>query len=531
MEQLRLDTLKVGQLNEQFIYASNGKLLLTAGSAISPEDLTGLRQWARAVLYKLSPQEHQAVLSAKREGAVFDPNREHKTVNPGALKDGDRLEADAYKVGNVLLWVPEARTLGTAHIDQIRKIGSQTPDTIFRLAGENVSSYGDFVTVAVSTYRNRQQRQGPARPAAQPKPRNFETERAEAKQKVSQIPSDAKMGDLMKRAPTAWTPQRVQQMNKALGENMDQLEKTVSTDAQTGGPRLSTGALRSHRSIVEDNLGLLMNDGNVLIGLLNAKADTTHFYAQSCKESVLATEVAAAMNMSKQDVLNVGLLALLHDIGMTRLPDALVTKVSPLTTEEFGEIRRHPLHSGEMVSNQNGIPRVVQETVGQVHERLDGTGYPQGLKAEEIHPFAKIVSVVDAYTAMISPRPYRPTVLPYHAVIILLRSAYHKLFDRDVVKTLIGCLSLCPIGTVVQLNTGEVGQVIGSHKEAFTRPVLRILYDKEGSRVSAERIVDMLKSEDLEIAQTIRAEDLREEDGHVVLDKGNWHEVYNIRAT
>ena len=531
MEQLKLDSLKVGQLNEQFIYASSGKMLLTAGAAISPEDLSGLRQWSRAVLYKLSPQEHQAVLAAKREGAAFDPGREHKAINPGSLKEGDRLEADAYKVGNFLLWVPEGRTLTSAQVDQIRKMGGQPPETIFRLAGESVSSYGDFVTVAVSTYRNRQQRQGPARPVAQAKPRNFETERTEAKQKVAQIPADAKMGDLMKRTPTAWTPQRVQQMNKALGENMDQLEKTVSTDAQTGGPRLSTGALRSHMSIVQDNLGLLMNDGNVLMGLLNAKSDTTHLYAQSCKESVLATEVAAAMNMSKQDVLNVGLLALLHDIGMARVPESVITKLSPLNTEEFAEIRKHPLYSGEMVSNQNGIPRVVQETVGQVHERRDGSGYPQGLKAEEVHSFAKVVAVVDAYTAMISPRPYRPTVLPYHAVIILLRSAYHKLFDRDVVKTLIGCLSLCPIGTVVQLNTGEVGQVIGSHKEAFTRPVLRILYDKDGSRVSVERIVDMLKSEDLEIAQTIRAEDLKEENERVVLNSGSWHEVYNIRAT
>ncbi|GEM_PF-5701171 len=528
MEPLRIADVKAGQTLDHFIYASNGRLLLTAGVPISPDDVSNLRAWARSVVYRLSPEEHQAVLMAKREGVSYDPSREHKSLNVNNLKEGDRVEPDTYKVGNVLVWVQEGRTVTGGVIEQMRKIGGGTPDTIFRWSGESLVSPEDFVTAAVSNYLRRRQRQAPVRIAG-PK-RTFETERAEARQKLAQIPADTSLGAHMKRTPTAWTPQRVQQINQALKGSVDQFEKTMSADTQTGAPRLSAGALRSHRQIVEDNVSLLMNDGNILLGLLNERAESTHLFAHGCKVSVLATEVAAAMNLTKQDVISVGTIALLHDVGMIRVPEAILTKTSPLIAEEFAEVRRHPLYSQELVSTQSGIPPIVQQVIVQVHERLDGSGYPQGLKADAIHPFARIISAVDAYTAMISPRPYRASLLPYHAVVSLLRSAYHRLFDREVVKTLISCLSLCPIGTVVQLNTGEVGQVIGAHKDAFTRPVVRILYDGEGSRVSVERVVDLMTSEDLEIVQTIQAEDLREVDGRLTLaDRATWHEVYNIQ--
>ena len=528
MEPLRIADVKAGQTLDHFIYASNGRLLLTAGVPISPDDVSNLRAWSRSVVYRLSAEEHQAVLMARREGVSYDPNREHKSLNVNTLKEGDRVEPDTYKVGNVLVWVQEMRTVGASHIDQMRQIAGGTQDTIYRWSGDSIVSPEDFVTAAVSNYLRRRQRQAPVRIAAPRK--TFETERAEARQKLTQIPADTSLSAHMKRTPTAWAPQRVQQINKALQGSVDQFEKTMSSDTQTGGPRLSTGSLRSHRQIVEDNVSLLMNDGNILLGILNEKADSSHLFSHGCKVSVLASEVAAAMNLTKQDVISVGLIALLSDVGMVRVPEAIIVKASPLTTEEFSEIRRHPLYSQELVSTQAGIPRIVQEVIVQIHERLDGSGDPQGLKVDAIHPFAKIIAVVDAYTAMISPRPYRADVLPYHAVVALLRSAYHKLFDREVVKTLISCLSLCPIGTVVQLNTGEVGQVIGAHKDAFTRPVVRILYDGDGSRMSVERIVDMMSSEDLEIVQTIRAEDLREVDGRLALaERATWHEVYNIQ--
>ena len=528
MDSLNFENVKPGQTLSHFIYASSGRLLLTAGVPISAEDIPNLKVWSKTGVYSLTAEEHKAVLLARREGVSYDPSKDHKVLRVDGLQEGDRIDPDTYKVLNAYLWVQEDKTLTADHIGELKKITNEHPDKIYQLEGDQLLDPKDFVTVAVGNFIGRVKGQRPARTPRVVR-KSFESERTETRQKLEKVPSDSALGVHFKRTPTPWTPQRVSQVKKVMDESADQFEQTLSSDQQTGAPRLGTGALRNHRQIVAENLSVLMNDGNVLLGVLNKNDENSHVFAHGCKVSVLATEVSIAMNLIKQDVLDVGVIALLQDVGMVRVPEAIVTKGSPLSPQEFAEIRKHPLYSTEMVSTQSSMPRIIPEVIGQIHERLDGTGYPQGLKGSGIHKFAKIISPVDTYIAMTSPRPYRPPMLPYQAIVVLLRSAYHKLYDRDVVKTLISCLSLCPIGTIVQLNTQEVGEVIASHREALTRPVVRLLYDKDGNRIPVERVVDLKSSDDMEILRTIRSEDIKDDGGRMVLaDGAKWQEVGSL---
>jgi HD-GYP domain-containing protein (c-di-GMP phosphodiesterase class II) len=137
----------------------------------------------------------------------------------------------------------------------------------------------------------------------------------------------------------------------------------------------------------------------------------------------------------------------------------------------------------------------------QIHERCDGSGYPRGRAAPQIHPLAKIAGVADTFTALVSRRPYRPGMLPYHAMVKMLQDVGLGLYDAQIVRALLNTVSLFPIGSYVALSDGRLGKVIRSNGGTYDRPVLETW---ERNDLGADpKLVDLREHPDLKVVRAL----------------------------
>ncbi len=183
--------------------------------------------------------------------------------------------------------------------------------------------------------------------------------------------------------------------------------------------------------------------------------------------------------------------ALLHDLGKLNVPPEILNKPGSLTDEEFSIIKKHPLVGEAMLKDTRLLASVVA-TVKEHHERWNGKGYPYGLKENEIHLDSQIVAVADVYEALTADRPYRKGLPPYHALEMILAWS-GKDFNPKVVQAFQKGLILYPENAIVTLNTGEIGVVIAVPTQMPTRPLLRLLFNREGRYLNRETYVDLLQ--------------------------------------
>jgi HD-GYP domain-containing protein (c-di-GMP phosphodiesterase class II) len=249
------------------------------------------------------------------------------------------------------------------------------------------------------------------------------------------------------------------------------------TEAQMGGSE----ALREARAVVDDILDELMSADQSLISLSALRASTEYTFVHSVNVCALSLLIGVAQGLDRGDLRSLGLGALLHDVGMADCAD-LAAKPGALTATEWERIRRHPVAGFEMLRTRAGVHLFSAHIAFQHHERLDGSGYPRGLRAERILPFAKVVAVADAYDAMVAERPYRPA-MPAHAAVAELLTMAGTKFDATVVHKLSRRLATYPNGAVVRLNTGELAAVCGQGTRP-EHPVIRIVSDPRGSPVA-----------------------------------------------
>ncbi len=205
-----------------------------------------------------------------------------------------------------------------------------------------------------------------------------------------------------------------------------------------------------------------------------------YLYDHGINVALLSMAIASQLGLTREQIMHIGLGGMLHDIGMLRVPSSIRCAQRALTDSERHEIRRHPLHTLDMLSGLREIPLSVKFIAYQVHERADGSGYPRGRSGNQIHEYAKIVSLADTYAAMTRARPHRGPVSPYVAMrTILLEGSLNK-FDRGIVRAFLDAISLFPIGSRVGLSDGTSARVLRANPDLHTRPVVEQL-SRDGS--------------------------------------------------
>ncbi|RIX52425.1 HD-GYP domain-containing protein [Paenibacillus nanensis] len=216
----------------------------------------------------------------------------------------------------------------------------------------------------------------------------------------------------------------------------------------------------------------LQLERDVVSMLLLLNSEDNYTYQHSVQVGMLSYYLATWMNYSQEESTRIGKAGFLHDIGKSKISDTILNKPSKLTKEEFDEVKRHAELGYHIILDSFGDESLAIGAL-QHHERLDGSGYPNGLSGDQIHPISKIIAVVDIYSAMISARVYQKE----RDLLYVLRELHRLSFSElDPVTTHTFIKHMIPnfIGKRVRLNTDEVGIIVMTHPTEFFRPLIQI---------------------------------------------------------
>ena len=244
---------------------------------------------------------------------------------------------------------------------------------------------------------------------------------------------------------------------------------------------------RTARRIVAE----ILRNRQALIHLTEIRTHDDYTFAHSVDVSTLALLVATQMGYSESRLHELAVGSLLHDVGKIRIDPELLNKPTQLNDDEMSLMRGHSLFGFDILRSQKGKLSFPSMHIAlQHHEKYDGTGYPRGLKQNEIHEFSRIVSVADVYDAVTSDRPYRKALLP-HEAHELMRASGQQHFDPQILEIFLEKIAVYPIGTAVRLNTGDIGVVIFVAPDMQDRPTVRLIMDKHSRLYPGVTKLDM----------------------------------------
>jgi len=187
-----------------------------------------------------------------------------------------------------------------------------------------------------------------------------------------------------------------------------------------------------------------------------------------------------------------GMLGLLQDVGKMRVPEELLGKTGKLSDAEKALCRSHVEHSVAILKESPGLPTELPALAGLHHERYDGSGYPKGLKGQQIGLFGVIAGLVDCFDALTHPRPYGETLAPSNA-LSMIYSWRDVQFDAPLIEQFIQCIGIFPVGAFVELNSGEMGIVIAQNLARRLQPRVMVVLDAKGNRKQPQLILDLSK--------------------------------------
>jgi HD-GYP domain-containing protein (c-di-GMP phosphodiesterase class II) len=237
---------------------------------------------------------------------------------------------------------------------------------------------------------------------------------------------------------------------------------------------------------------LMEEDNNIVLFLYGLEEGKNYLVAHSVNVTFYALLIGTALKYTQDKIRELALGTLLIDAGMVKMPAYIAYKQSNLSDHEFNLIKTHPLHGYRLIK-QLGKIREKSALVGlQHHEYFDGKGYPRGLKGNQIDEYARIAAIADSYEAQISSRSYREKQSFYHAMKNLLSSGVNR-FDPVILRVFLSKMSVYPIGSLVELNDGGVGLVIGSVPKKPLRPIIKLIFDSEKNRLSDLIIINLLE--------------------------------------
>ncbi len=219
----------------------------------------------------------------------------------------------------------------------------------------------------------------------------------------------------------------------------------------------------------------LLENKDMVIQLMDIRAQEDYLFAHSVNVCIMATLIAAKINFSKEMLKQLATGCLLHDLGLISIPKNVLNKKGCLTRDEFETVKNHPVYGYELFKKSPIFSARAGMVILQHHERFQGQGYPHGLRGDKINLLAQIAAVADVYDALTSERPYRKAFQPHEATEMLM-SYGNDLFELEILKLFLQNIAAFPLGTHVQLSNGESGLVVALSPGFALRPTVRVLY-------------------------------------------------------
>ncbi|MDR0584229.1 MAG: HD-GYP domain-containing protein [Treponema sp.] len=229
----------------------------------------------------------------------------------------------------------------------------------------------------------------------------------------------------------------------------------------------------------------------------------------SINTAILSILIALELKLINHKILQIATGSLLHDVGMLRLPKEILDKKGSLSDTERQRIGSHPLVAHKIVTQELFYPKEVGLIVLQHHERWDGGGYPHRISGTKIDLGARIVSVSDAFEAMVSNKPYRNSMVGYQAMKNLLADNSRR-FDPGMLKVFIKTMGIYPIGSIVLLNNSALARVVEVHADTPLRPKIHLLINEFGRIFKPDEgdIIDLKTNKSLFISKAVDPKDI-----------------------
>jgi HD-GYP domain-containing protein (c-di-GMP phosphodiesterase class II) len=252
--------------------------------------------------------------------------------------------------------------------------------------------------------------------------------------------------------------------------------------------------LAKYKKVINGIFNDILTKDAIILNLDNLKSLSEYYFEHAINSTVLAVGTCLVLGLNRNLIEKIAMGIIIHDVGYNGVPKELLNKKDKLTYEEYKIVQNHVKIGYDMVEKADGVSKETRDAILYHHENIDGTGYPEGLKGNEIPLSAKICAVSDVYDALLSNRDYRVKLNRYQATKILISNVDVK-FDKYIIKNFLKIIGHYPNGTNVILSDGYRGVI---EKENKFKPIIRLTLSNQGQIINTKEILDLSKS-DIEI--------------------------------
>ncbi len=460
MKMVKLSSLTLGTVTEAEYCTEKGEVLISKGVTITQNHINILKRRNILELHKKSSfedEELQRLLSTEFEMQELDLDEKPEPVRPKKPQKAPELLGLAK-----ILELPEFQCIkpGEAGLEQLAKSKQATElDTKFKSG------------------RTPDRPMGPA-----------------LKDEVQEI------------TPTERTEAYKNQVLSSYDVALNKVKYILN--ALANGEQIDGNQIRR---IVDGFVKRYITDSNILLNLSTIKcADTLYLYNHSLNVCLLSINIAASFGYNREQVVEIGMGALLYDVGMFLIPKEFYMKKGRLTKDEWFEVQKHPIMGLHLLEGVTRLPESIPYMAYQSHERENGTGYPKKRLNRLIHYFSKIVQIADIYIALSSPRPYREEYMPYKAMETIIKMTKQDLVSGEFVKSFLSYTSLFPVGSLVELNNKKIAKVTAANRSSFAKPMVSILTNEKGEPLTQSNMYQLDLSDDTNthIVKALRSDHL-----------------------
>ena len=272
-------------------------------------------------------------------------------------------------------------------------------------------------------------------------------------------------------------------------EEAQQTAKAIMSGLRVG----RTLDLNNARAVVNSCVESVLRNENALLLLTKIKHQDEYTAEHCINVSILAAAFGKHLGLLEGEIRNLALCGLLHDVGKTRIPDEILNKPGALTPKEFDVMRHHTTHGRTILMGTSNSLNTAVDVAFSHHERMDGSGYPRALQAQQIPYFAKVIGLVDTYDAITSSRVYDRGRASMQALEIIHKYRGTQ-FDEELADAFIQMIGVYPPGSIVEMLNGEVGIIIESHPRHKLRPKVLMVREADKTLMTPYKSLNLMTS-------------------------------------
>ena len=325
------------------------------------------------------------------------------------------------------------------------------------------------------------------------------------KQVESKTPEKTSRSLIKKTVKSAVAEKSLKQEFAKASQKFDQHSQQLKSlyNDLTIGVKLDISLLNQVSNEIVDSV---LRNSNAMAILSRLKDKDGYNWRHMINCTILMSVFAKYLGIKNEQIQQLALGAMLHDVGHTKLPQGIINKTENLNELEFKALKKHVVQSLGLVKGESGISPLVMDMILNHHERVDGSGYPRGLSGSKISKPAKMMAIVDVYDAMTSDRPHQNGEEPIHALRYLLANKHQ--FDAQLVQKFIKCLGVHPVGTIVRLTNDRLALVLEGNKQSPMKPRVKVFYNTKHKHHITGKDLDLnVVGDEIKVVASVRPSD------------------------